>query len=315
MLPFVIYDVFSDRPYAGNQLAVVYDGQGLDTARMQAIALEFGFSETVFVLPATAAEADYRARIFTPAEELPFAGHPTIGAALAVVQSGRVAPRHDAEASGAAASGTADSAATALSGTVTNGTVANGTVINGTVVQECAAGLMTVAVDGGTAKLTSTVVSAGEPIDSAVAAAAIGLDPARVLGRPRAASAGYGHNFVRVADEDIAAATPHYETLEKIYPFSFDPATGAVHARLFHEGVGEDPATGSAALALGVYLAVEGLVEGDGVHEYTIAQGAEINRPSTLRGEVLVEGGEVVSVAVTGAAVKVAEGTLVALPE
>ncbi|WP_030157395.1 PhzF family phenazine biosynthesis protein [Glycomyces sp. NRRL B-16210] len=279
MLPFAIYDVFSDRAYAGNQLAVVYDGQALDTAQMQAIAQEFGFSETVFVLPPTTAEADYRARIFTPAEELPFAGHPTIGAALAVVQSGRVEPE------------------------------------TGTVVQECAAGHMTVAIDGAAAKLTSTVIDTGDHLDPAVAAAAIGLDSSRVLGRPQAASAGYGHNFVRVADEDVAAATAHYDDLEKIYLFSFDPDTGAVHARLFHDGVGEDPATGSAALALGVYLVSAGLVEGDGVHEFTIAQGAEIGRPSTLHGEVVVKGGAAVSVAVTGAAVKVAEGTLVALPE
>ncbi|THV24270.1 PhzF family phenazine biosynthesis protein [Glycomyces paridis] len=279
MLPFAIYDVFTDRPYAGNQLAVVHDGQALRSAQMQAIAKEFGFSETVFTLPPTVPGAHYRARIFTPAEELPFAGHPTVGAALAMTQSGRVVP--DA----------------------------------GTVVQECAAGLMSLTVDASTAKLTSTVLSTGDPIDPAVAAAAIGLDPARVLGRPGFASAGYGHNFVRVADEDVTAATAHLTELEKVYPFSFDPATGEVHARLFHDGVGEDPATGSAALALGVHLAAEGLVRGDGVHRFAIAQGAEIGRPSRLLGEVAIEDGAAVSVSVTGAAAKVAEGTLVALPE
>ena len=279
MLPFEIYDVFSDRAYAGNQLAVVYDGQGLRNDQMQTIALEFGFSETVFVLPPTAEGADYLARIFTPAEELPFAGHPTIGAALAATRSGRVA------------------------------------LTDGKVVQECAAGLMAVAVDGPTAKLTSTAISVGEPIAVEVAAEAIGLGADRVIGKPGAASAGYSHNFVRVADGDVAAATDHLGTLEKIYLFSFDPESNAVHARLFHLGVGEDPATGSAAVALGVHLVDQGLIAGDGVHVFEIAQGAEIDRPATLVGEVKVVGGEPVEVSVTGAAVKTAEGTLVTLPQ
>jgi trans-2,3-dihydro-3-hydroxyanthranilate isomerase len=234
MLPFAIYDVFSDRAYAGNQLAVVFDGQALTTAQMQAIALEFNFSETVFVLPAAAPGADYLARIFTPAEELPFAGHPTIGAAIAAVASGRVEPD------------------------------------GGTVVQECGAGLMT--------------------------------------------SAGLDHNFVRLADEDVPAAADVPGHLEKVYLFSFDEDSNAVHARLFHRGVGEDPATGSAAVALGVHLVDQGLISGDGVHAYEIAQGAEIGRPSTLHGEVVVENGAAVSVSVAGAAVKTAEGTLVTLP-
>lgn len=278
MLPFAIYDVFSDRAYAGNQLAVVFDGQELTTAQMQAIALEFNFSETVFVLPAAAPGADYLARIFTPAEELPFAGHPTIGAAIAAVESGRVE---------------------------TNG---------GTVVQECGAGLIHVAVDGGSAKLTSTAIAVGPELDRATAAAAIGLDAAKLIGTPKNASAGLDHNFVRLADEDVAAAVDVPGHLEKVYLFSFDEASHAVHARLFHRGVGEDPATGSAAVALGVHLVDQGLISGDGVHAYEIAQGAEIDRPSALHGEVVVENGAAVSVSVAGAAVKVAEGTLVTLP-
>ncbi|GAA2302806.1 PhzF family phenazine biosynthesis protein [Glycomyces scopariae] len=277
-LPFEIYDVFSDRPYAGNQLAVVYDGADLATDQMQAIAKEFGFSETVFVLPASESGADYLARIFTPAEELPFAGHPTIGAAVAAVASGRV------------------------------------TATEGRVVQECGAGLMTVAVDGNAAKLTSTAIAVGPELDRATAAAAVGLDAGKILGTPKNASAGLDHNFVRVADADVAAAVDVPGHLEKVYVFSFDPETSAVHARLFHLGVGEDPATGSAAVALGVHLVDAGLISGDGVHAYEIAQGAEIGRPSSLYGEVVVEAGAPVSVSVSGSAVKTAEGTLVALP-
>lgn len=279
MLSFEIIDVFTDRAYAGNQLAVVYDGQDLTDGQMQAIAQEFGYSETSFILPPTVDGADYRARIFTPAEELPFAGHPTIGSALAVVRSGRVTPQAD------------------------------------NVVQECAAGLMQVAVDGDTAKLTSTAISVGDLLDPALAAAACNLDPSRVIGRPQNTSAGLDHNFVRVSDADVTAAADVPGLMYKVYPFSFDPETNAVHARLFHEGVGEDPATGSAAVALGVYLVEQGLITGDGTHAYEISQGAEIDRPSKLYGEVVVSGGKAVSASVTGSAVQVARGELVALPD
>ncbi|HEU5128940.1 MAG TPA: PhzF family phenazine biosynthesis protein [Glycomyces sp.] len=290
MLPFTIVDVFAlpspdggFTPYTGNQLAVVYDGHDLTAGQMQAVAQEFGFSETAFVLPATVPGADYRARIFTPTEELPFAGHPTIGAALAAVRSGRVAPK------------------------------------DGTVVQECAAGLMRVELRGAdgapdTAKLTSTAITVGDALDAGEAAASCGLDASRVIGTPQTTGAGYDHNFVRLADADVTAAADHLDALAKIYLFSFDPQTGAVHGRLFHEGVGEDPATGSAALALGVYLVEQGLVAGEGVHRYEIAQGAEIGRPSALSGEVLVEDGRAAAVSVTGSAVTIAEGALVTLP-
>jgi trans-2,3-dihydro-3-hydroxyanthranilate isomerase len=278
MLPFEIVDVFTDRPYAGNQLAVVYEAEALSTEQMQAIAVEFGYSETSFVLPPTTDEADYRARIFTPTEELPFAGHPTIGSALAAVGSGRVRPNGD------------------------------------TVVQECRAGLMKLTLDGTRAKLTSTAVSVGGAVDPALAAAACGLEPSSVIGTPQTTGAGYDHNFVRLSDADVAAAVDRTGELQKIYPFSFDPETNTVHGRLFHVGVGEDPATGSAALALGVHLVEQGLVGGDGLHTYEIAQGAEIGRPSRMLGEVLVEDGRAVAVSVTGGVATVARGELVSLP-
>ena len=82
--PYVVLDVFTERPLAGNALAVVFDADGLDEARMQAIAREFNLSETVFVLPAENPMHSARLRIFTPVRELPFAGHPTIGTAVAL---------------------------------------------------------------------------------------------------------------------------------------------------------------------------------------------------------------------------------------
>lgn len=91
-LAYEIVDVFTDRPYAGNPLAVVFGAEGLATEQMQALAREFNLSETVFVLPATQVGATYRARIFTPVEELPFAGHPSVGAAVTASRRGMFAP-------------------------------------------------------------------------------------------------------------------------------------------------------------------------------------------------------------------------------
>src|SRR5213595_3841200 len=87
---YLHYDVFTDRVFAGNQLAVYLDGRGLTTETMQAVAKEMNFSETTFVLPAEQAGTDVRMRIFTPGEELPTAGHPTIGSTFALARSGLI---------------------------------------------------------------------------------------------------------------------------------------------------------------------------------------------------------------------------------
>src|SRR5262245_27144676 len=88
---YLHYDVFTDRIFCGNQLAVVLDGRGLSSETMQAIAKEMNFSETTFVLPAERPDTDQRVRIFTPAEELPMAGHPTIGTTFALARTGVIA--------------------------------------------------------------------------------------------------------------------------------------------------------------------------------------------------------------------------------
>src|SRR5689334_2254612 len=88
--PFWTADVFTDRPFAGNPLAVVADATGLSTEQMQAVAREFNLSETTFVLPPEAKEQTFRLRIFTPAKELAFAGHPTVGSAFVLAHAGRI---------------------------------------------------------------------------------------------------------------------------------------------------------------------------------------------------------------------------------
>ena len=87
-LRYEIVDVFTDRPFTGNPLAVVFGGDALSGDQMQALAREFNLSETVFVLPPTTGEATYRLRIFTPGAELPFAGHPSVGAAVTQLRAG-----------------------------------------------------------------------------------------------------------------------------------------------------------------------------------------------------------------------------------
>jgi trans-2,3-dihydro-3-hydroxyanthranilate isomerase len=89
-LSYEVVDVFTDRPFAGNPLAVVFGAEALGTAQLQSIAREFNHSETVFILPARAPEATYRARIFTPASELPFAGHPSVGGAVTQLRRGLI---------------------------------------------------------------------------------------------------------------------------------------------------------------------------------------------------------------------------------
>ena len=91
-LSYLHYDVFTDQPLVGNQLAVYLDGRSLSTERMQAIAREMNFSETTFILPAELPGTDVRMRIFTPGSELPMAGHPTIGSTFALAHAGVIAP-------------------------------------------------------------------------------------------------------------------------------------------------------------------------------------------------------------------------------
>ena len=94
MRAYKIVDAFSDRPFLGNPVAVVLDAEGLNTANMQAIARWTNLSETTFLLPAEHPDADYRLRIFTPLSELPFAGHPTLGSAHAIIEAGRHTPKN-----------------------------------------------------------------------------------------------------------------------------------------------------------------------------------------------------------------------------
>jgi trans-2,3-dihydro-3-hydroxyanthranilate isomerase len=277
---FDVVDVFTDRPYAGNPLAVVRGGEALSTAQMQAVAGEFHLSETVFTLPSEV--ADYRVRIFTPAVELPFAGHPSVGAAWVLARDGVISP--------------------------------------GAVVQECGAGLLPVTVDGAGAEVAGGTPEVGDDLDVPLVLTAAGLEPDDLDGAavPGVAGAGVPFGFVLVRPDAVARSQPDPRIvtdlgLTGLTVVAFDG--DAAHLRMFGAGVGvdEDPATGSAAVALGVFLADRGLLP-TGDSAFTVAQGAEIGRPSRLDVRVRVEEGRAVSTAVRGAVVAVSRGELLALP-
>jgi trans-2,3-dihydro-3-hydroxyanthranilate isomerase len=277
-LDYQIVDVFTDRAFAGNPLAVVFGAQDLATEQLLAIAREFNLSETVFILPPTdPAAATYRARIFTPRVELPFAGHPSVGAA--VVQAGGP----------------------------------------GRVIQECGAGLLPIEVTAdGRATLTGGTPSVGPELDPAPLLAVAGLAAADFAGPPpRMAGCGINFPYLAVRPDAVARAVLDHGAaarngVDTVTIVAWDAATSVAQVRMFGPGVGvaEDPATGSAALGLGVWLVASGLLPGEGESVYTVRQGAEIHRPSTLDCTVTAGGGAAVSATVTGQVVPVAEGRI-----
>lgn len=284
-LSYEIVDVFTDRPFAGNPLAVVFGAEDLVAAQMQSLAQEFHLSETVFVLPPTAAEATYRVRIFTPAAELPFAGHPSVGAAVTQMRRGLFAP--------------------------------------GAVIQECGAGLLPVRVTAdGTATLNGGAATVSEPLDPAPLLATVGLSAEDHVGMaPRRAGCGLDFSYLQVRPEALARAAGDATVARKlgigdVSVFAWDAASRTARTRVFVPGLGvpEDPATGSAALGFGVWLVTSGLLPADGESAYTVIQGVEMLRPSTLSCTVTASVGVVTAATVTGVVVPIARGEIAVPP-
>ena len=282
---YEIVDVFTDRPFAGNPLAVVYGADDLAADQMHALAREINLSETVFELPPTG-RATYRARIFTPESELPFAGHPSVGAAVTSMRRG-VFPAGD-------------------------------------VVQECGAGLLPITVrESGSATLTGGGPTLGEALDPAPLLAAIGLtaeDHERAgLAAPRSAGCGLSWVFLPVRREALARVRIDSAAAEKAGATEiclFAWSDGEAHARVFVPGsaVAEDPATGSAALGLGVWLVGAGVLPGDGTSSYRVHQGIEMKRPSLLDCTVTATAGTATSATVSGHVCAIAKGEIAIPP-
>jgi trans-2,3-dihydro-3-hydroxyanthranilate isomerase len=193
-----------------------------------------------------------------------------------------------------------------------------GVIRTGDVVQECGAGLLPITVDTDKATLTGGLPTIGDELDPAPLLATAGLAADDLVGLPaRSAGAGIPHTFLPVTDEAVARASldpgaAREHGVKMVYVFAWDGERRQAHARLFGPGLGvpEDPATGSAALGLGIWLVASGLVPGDGQTSYRIEQGGEMGRPSVLECTVSAEAGQAVGTTVTGQVVPIASGTL-----
>jgi trans-2,3-dihydro-3-hydroxyanthranilate isomerase len=250
---FKIVDVFTDRPLAGNQLAVVLDADGLDAPSMQAIAREFNFSETTFVTPSSQPECDWHVRIFTPLTELPMAGQPTVGTAVVLRQEGMIDSETVFELGVGPTPVAFDADGLAWM------TQPEARFLARVQDRQLLASALSLQPDDIRSDLPAEVVSSANPFLFVPIASLDGL------GRMRANMEVWGE---ATAGMERGGVLGFVET-----------STDRVRARMFAPGLGvaEDPATGSAAGPLGAYFA-----RYRGVTSLLIEQGVEMGRPSTL---------------------------------
>ena len=324
---FVQVDVFAEEAFGGNQLAVFFDAADLTAAQRQAIAAEMNYAESTFVEPAAAPDADARVRIHTPARELPFAGHPALGTAYALVReraspqaadrparrtSQREPPRSPHAAELSIPAGAPGSRSTALR-------LELGVGVLGVTVEQRGPHRALAWMDQPLPRF--------EPAPTAGLGALVGLpddDVAVPELPPEIGSAGLPFLYlaarsleaVRRARSDAAAMAALFAGRDHPAVLLFARETEApdatVHARMFAPllGVVEDAATGSAAGPLGVYLLRHGAVAAQPTTRIVVEQGLEMGRPSRLTVELSVADGVATAVRVGGGVILVAEGTL-----
>lgn len=292
---FVTLDVFTARRFGGNQLAVLPDARGLSGEQMQAIAAEFNYAESTFVLPPRDPSHSANVRIFTPAGEMPFAGHPNVGTTFVLAELGRL---HSDGGEGG----------------------------HGTF--EEIAGLVEVRSSVRDGVRTATIraprgLDRSEPVAPEIAAAAIGLPASQLRGHaPVYAESGVGFLLVEVANVDVlASAQVDPQRLREVLPDGVGTGVYAftregqssgydARARMYAPfvGVSEDAATGSAACVLAAVLTMEAGAEGH--HTFQFEQGVEMGRPSSLDVEVICVDGLVDAIFLSGPCVPVMTGTL-----
>ena len=294
---FVQVDVFTDRVFGGNPLAVVFEATGLSDGEMQAIAREMNLSETTFILPPTRGDCAARVRIFTPARELQFAGHPTIGTAW-VLATHRLLPE-------------------------------NTSAFN----LEEGIGPVPVTLEGDPARPSFLWMRHREPewgpevANRAEVAAGVGLAETDLLPGAPIQTGSTGTRFLFVPLRDRATVDRALLDVTKILKalgdeplvgiFVFapdpDPAAGRVHSRMFAQhtsGIPEDPATGSASGPLGAYLVRQGLVKASDKVAIVSDQGVKMGRPSRLHIRGIARGDRLDEIEVGGGVVPVIEGRL-----
>jgi trans-2,3-dihydro-3-hydroxyanthranilate isomerase len=297
-LNFVTVDVFTGTQFAGNPLAVILNAEGLSTAQMQSIAAEFNLAETTFVLPPKDPAHTAEVRIFTPRYEMPFAGHPNVGTAFALARAGTSYGR---------------------------------TVDSDRVVFEEKAGLVPIALlkDAGKligARLASPqllTLGAEIPVELIASACSLSSDDIETRNhRPCIASCGVPFILAELKNRAaLAAATARSDIFMR--EVSKQPATSIfiytnadegdidIRARMFapHHGIAEDPATGSANVAL-IGLLAKLRPEANLRLSKTIAQGVEMNRPSILQAEAEKTGGTVTATFIGGRCTPVMSGSI-----
>ena len=296
-LRFVQVDVFTDRVFGGNPLAVVFEAAGLSDGVMQAIAREMNCSETTFLLPPTRPDCAARVRIFTPAREVLFAGHPTIGTAWVLATEKRLPPstrRFNLEEG---------------------------------------IGPIEVTLEGEPARPSVLWMRHGEArfgpelIERTGFARALGLAESDLLAGAPVCTGSTGNTFLYIplrdrevvdrARLDVPALLAAQGEGPNLGVFVFapdpDPKAGRVYARMFAphtSGVPEDPATGSASGPLGAYLVERGLVAPADTVDIVSEQGTRMGRPSFIRIHVGMRAGRISEILVGGSVVPVIEGRL-----
>jgi trans-2,3-dihydro-3-hydroxyanthranilate isomerase len=283
---YLIVDVFSETPFGGNQLAVLTDARGLTTEAMQAITREFNFAESTFILPPDDPAHVAKVRVFTPARELPFAGHPTVGTACALVMSGAQGPGEFVLEEGV-------------------GPVAVTTTKDG---ERYSARLR---LDRGPERPESVPTMAD-------LAAVLSL-PSEEVRDVFGAGIGVNFTFVQLASRDaVDRATLDHAAWKRILADSWASQVhlfageledgGEIYARMFAPafGIAEDPATGAAAAA----IAGAAALKRSSSLSFDIRQGVKMGRPSLIRASARVEDGKITEIGVGGASAFVAQGQI-----
>jgi len=300
---FVQVDVFTDTPFGGNPLAVFPEAEGLTSKEMQQLAREMNLSETTFVLPPEEPGADFKVRIFTPAKELPFAGHPVVGTHWALAHLGRVAIQEPTtQVRFELGVGVLPADLEVVGGQVERVVMTQDRPTFHAVLEDVtdlAAGL---------GLPPEAIQEVGLPVQVVSTGAPQMMVPIRSLGEVQGLDAG------RLNIPALNEACRAVDT-DCVLVFALEPERpeATVHVRMFAPllGVPEDPATGSANGALGAYLVHHRAVAVTEETTHILSeQGAELGRPSTLYVEVDSSNDEITAVRVGGEVVAVAEGTV-----
>ena len=290
---FYVVDVFTDKKFEGNQLAVFPSAEGITSENMQKIASEFNYSETIF-LTSTSEQNTRNARIFTPTSEVDFAGHPNIGAAMLLAKIGQYSDEKKIDI-------------------IFKEKVGN--------VHICI--YFEDSVPKSAELSVAMLPKNGNSPDIEGIAKAISLEPLDIEQTPLSYSCGLPFLFVPIVSLDkLEHAALNQEAWEKYISKSWAPqiflftrqtihATSDFHARMFAPalGISEDPATGSAAAALAGFIS-ENIEKNDGTFTFTIEQGFEINRPSIIEMVFTQKNNKMESIKIKGNAVIFSEGTI-----